>query len=295
VTAGGEVLELDATSDPEALLAVRVSLGALGVVSAVTLRCVPLATLHRRDAPEALDDVLDDLDERVAAHDHFELFVFPYTRTALTRATRRSHEAPAPPPRWRRTVEEDLVQNAGLGVACRVGRAAPRAAPALNRLVTAAMSPSSVVDHAYRVYATPRRVRFTEMEYAIPREHAAAAVRAVLDVVERRRLPILFPLELRFSAPDDALLSTAHGRESAYVAVHQYRGMEFETYFRAVEAIMDDLGGRPHWGKRHYQVAATLRERYPAWERFREVRTRLDPGGVFDNAYLRRVLGPPDR
>ena len=54
-------------------------------------------------------------------------------------------------------------------------------------------------------------------------------------------------------AGDDAYLSTAHGRDTCYIAVHQYRGMEFETYFRAVEAIMDSYGGRPHWGKRHYQ------------------------------------------
>jgi L-gulono-1,4-lactone dehydrogenase len=96
---------------------------------------------------------------------------------------------------------------------------------------------------------------------------------------------------VRFSAADDAFLSTAHARESCYVAVHQYRGMEFEAYFRAVEAIMDDFGGRPHWGKRHYQRAATLRERYPRWDAFQAVRARLDPGGTFANDYTRRTLG----
>ena len=79
------------------------------------------------------------------------------------------------------------------------------------------------------------------------------------------------------AAPDDALLSTAHGRPTAYIAVHQYVGMEFETYFRAVEDVMDDYDGRPHWGKRHYQTAATLRRRYPEWDRFIEIRDRLDP------------------
>jgi FAD/FMN-containing dehydrogenase len=93
-------------------------------------------------------------------------------------------------------------------------------------------------------------------------------------------------------AGDDALLSTAHGRATAYIAVHQYQGMEFETYFRAVEAIMEDYGGRPHWGKRHYQSAATLASRYPEWERFHQVRRRLDPEGRFENDYTRRVLGP---
>jgi L-gulonolactone oxidase len=135
-------------------------------------------------------------------------------------------------------------------------------------------------------------VRFTEMEYAIPREHAREAVEGALAAIERRRLRVGFPLEVRFAAADDALLSTAHERESCYVAVHQYRGMEFETAFRAVEEVMDSYGGRPHWGKRHYQTAATLAGRYPAWDRFQAVRARLDPDGAFANAYVRRCLGP---
>jgi L-gulonolactone oxidase len=68
--------------------------------------------------------------------------------------------------------------------------------------------------------------------------------------------------------------------------------MAFEPYFRAVEELMDGLGGRPHWGKRHFQSAATLRERYPEWDRFAAVRARLDPAGRFANAHLDRVLGP---
>jgi L-gulonolactone oxidase len=67
--------------------------------------------------------------------------------------------------------------------------------------------------------------------------------------------------------------------------------MEFEPYFRMVEEIMDGFGGRPHWGKRHFQTAATLRERYPEWDRFQAVRARFDPHGVFTNAEVERVLG----
>lgn len=291
VTASGDVLELSREQDAEAFLAARVGVGALGVVSAITLRCVPRFTLHRSDAPRPLDETLDRLDELVDGNDHFEFWVFPYTRTALTRTCRRSDAPPAPPPAWRRRLQEDVLENRLLEAVCRTGRAVPRAVPQLNRLVTGAMSASEVEDHSHHVFATQRRVRFNEMEYGIPRGHARAAVERALAVIERRRLPIAFPLEVRFAAGDDALLSTAHGRETCYIAVHQYRGMEFETAFRAVEAIMDGYGGRPHWGKRHYQTAATLAPRYPGWERFQAVRARLDPGGAFTNDYTRRVFG----
>jgi L-gulonolactone oxidase len=184
-----------------------------------------------------------------------------------------------------------VLENAVLGLFCRTGRAFPSLIPTLNRRLAGLMGRAEHLDASNRVYANTRLVRFTEMEYALPREHAAEALERVLAVIERRRLPIGFPIELRVVAPDDALLSTAYERPTAYIAVHQYVGMEFETYFRAVEAIMDEYGGRPHWGKRHYQSEATLRPRYPEWDRFKEIRERFDPERRFENDYLRRVLG----
>jgi L-gulonolactone oxidase len=236
--------------------------------------------------------VLDRLDEHVDGNDHFEFFLWPYTRTAMTRSTTRSDAAPVPTAHWKRAIQEQLVENHLLNLLCRAGRRFPSQVPRLNRAMAAAMSEARVQDHAYKVYATRRQVRFTETEYAIPRAVAREALERALSLIERRALPILFPFEVRFAAGDDALLSTAHERETCYIAAHQYAGMEFESFFRGFEEIMEAYGGRPHWGKRHSQTAATLRERYPGWDRFQAVRARLDPDGVFGNDYTRRVLGP---
>jgi L-gulonolactone oxidase len=288
VTADGSIVDLREGDD---LLAGRVSLGALGAIAAVTVRCVPAFTVHRVDEPRPLDEVLSRFDEHVDASDHFELFVFPYTRTALTLTSERTDREARPPGVVSAFVRDLLLENVALEVACRAGRLIPSAIPAINRLVTGVMSRAEHLDASHRVYANRRLVRFTEMEYGIPREHVPEALERVLALVERRRLPVGFPVEVRVVAPDDALLSTAHGRPTGYIAVHQYRGMEFESYFRAVEAIMEEYGGRPHWGKRHYQTAETLRPRYPGWDRFAAVRERLDPERKFENDYLRRVLG----
>jgi L-gulono-1,4-lactone dehydrogenase len=285
----GELHEISAGDE---LRAARVSLGALGAISAVTLRCVPAFTIHRVDEPRDLDEVLPRLDEQVDSHDHWEAFVMPYTRRALTLSSARTDREPEPPGRGKAFVHDVLLENAALGLACKLGRRFPGQIPRLNRSIASLMGRSEHLDASNRVYANVRLVRFTEMEYGIPREHTAEALERVLDLIERRRLPIGFPIELRVVAPDDALLSTAYGRPTAYIAVHQYLGMEYETYFRGVEAIMDDYGGRPHWGKRHYQSAATLAERYTEWERFAEIRARFDPEGRFENDYTRRVLGP---
>jgi L-gulono-1,4-lactone dehydrogenase len=290
---GRDLREADGVEDAAArdeLRAARVSLGALGAISAVTLRCVPAFTIHRVDEPRPLDDVLAGFDQMVDSHDHWEAFVMPYTRRALTLTSERTDREPEPPGRVGAFMHDVVLENAVLGLFCRTGRAFPRLVPSLNRKLARLMSGSEHLDASNRVYANTRLVRFTEMEYAIPREHGPEALERVLDLIERRRLPIGFPIEFRVTALDDALLSTAHGRPTAYIAVHQYVGMEFETYFRAVEAIMDEYDGRPHWGKRHYQTAATLRPRYPEWDTFTKIRDQFDPERRFENDYLRRVL-----
>ena len=283
--------ELRDIREGDELRAARVSLGALGAIAAVTVHCVPAFTIHRVDEPRPLDDVLPRLDELVDGHDHWEAFVMPYTRKALTLTSERTDRRPEPPGRAAAFLHDVVLENAVLGLFCRTGRAFPRLIPALNRRLAELMGGAEHLDASNRVYANKRLVRFTEMEYAIPRGRAAEALERVLALIERRRLPIGFPIELRLVRPDDALLSTAYERPTAYIAVHQYVGMEFETYFRAVEAIMDEYGGRPHWGKRHYQTAGTLRPRYPEWDRFAEIRERFDPERRFENDYLRRVLG----
>lgn len=278
--------------DPTAYLAARVGVGSLGAISAVTLRAVPAFTLRGVDRPAPLAETLDRLEELGEEHEHFEFFVFPHCDTALTRTNTRVEEPPRPRSRARAYAEDVLLTNRAFHAFCLAGRAVPRWIPQLNRTVTRLAGSNVRVDRSDRIFASPRLVRFTEMEYALPREHTAEAVRRVMELVPRGRFEVPFPIEVRLVAPDDALLSPAHERPTGYVAVHMFKGMPWEPYFRAVEAIMDEYGGRPHWGKRHFQTAETLRPRYPRWDDWQAVRTRLDPEGRFGNAYSDRVLGP---
>ena len=290
VTADGSAIRVSDDDDPDTWRAARVGVGALGVVTAVTLRTVPAFTLEGTDSTAPLDDLLDALDEYADSADHFELYAFPHSPMAITRTNRRVASSPAPPSRLSAWAGDVLLRNYVLGTAFELGRRAPKTIPATHRALTRIAGTSRRVDRSYRIFASPRLVRFTEMEYALPRARAAEAVRAVLAVARRSDLAVPMPIEVRFVAPDDAFLSPAGGRETVYIAVHMYRGMEWDRYFRAVEQVMDGFDGRPHWGKRHFQTAATLAPRYPDWDRFQSVRRRLDPDGVFANGYVRRVL-----
>jgi L-gulono-1,4-lactone dehydrogenase len=291
VTADGSVRELDATT-PDLLRAARIGIGALGAISALTLRCVPAFVLHRVDTPLPREEVLDSFEQRAEAHDHFELFTFPYADSALVLERNRVEGPPRPRGRAAAYLHDVVLENWALEAISAAAKLVPAAIPRLSRLAAALASGGRTVDRSDRVFASRRRVRFTEMEYGVPREHGPEAARRVIEWVRRNRYPVFFPIEIRVAAGDDALLSPSHERDTAYIAVHQYRGMEWRPYFEAVEEIMREYGGRPHWGKRHFQTAATLAPLYPQWTRFQAARDDLDPDRVFANEYAARVLGP---
>jgi len=294
ITADGSVLECSPESNPDAFAAAQVGLGALGVVSTVTLQAVPAFRLHAVEEPMRVDDVLEHLDEHVEGNDHFEFFWVPHTGWALTKRNRRTDEPSKPRSAVKAWVDDILVTNVLFGAACRVGRRRPHLIPRVAKLI-----PSSgrveYTDRSDKVFTSPRLVHFLEMEYAIPREAVPEALNRVRALVSQLGVQLSFPVEVRVTAGDDIPLSTAHGRETGYIAVHVYRGTPFDAYFAGVEGIMDSYGGRPHWGKMHFQSFETLAPRYPRWDEFQAVRNRLDPAGRFANPYLDRVLGPVTR
>jgi L-gulonolactone oxidase len=292
VLGDGSLARCSAEQDPDLFRAARVGLGSLGVVAEVTLRCVPAFTLHGVDAPAPLGDTLARFEEIALANDHFEFFVFPHADTALTRTNNRTERPARPRSSASAYINDVLLNNHAFGLFCRAGRRAHGAIPRINRLVTRLAGRSERVESSAAIFASPRLVRFTEMEYALPRAHTVEAVRRVMAMIPERGFAVPFPIEVRTVAADDAMLSTAAGRDSGFVAVHMFQGMEWEPYFRAVEAIMEELEGRPHWGKRHFQTAERLRSRYEDWDRFAAVRARIDPHGVFANEWTERVLGP---
>ncbi len=292
VTGTGDVVRVDAESDADLLRVARVGVGALGIVTEVTLQCVPAFLLHARETIEPLDDVLERLVDEAAAVDHFELYWMPGGgKRCQVKRNARTDEPARPQSRLGYVRDKWLGENLGLGVICKVGRRFPRATPTIAKLVTGAAAERDVVDRSDRVFCTPRRVHFVEMEYGLPVEHLADAVRELRAATRTLPTPILFPIEVRVSAADDIPLSTGFGRPSGWIAVHQYRGAPYEEYFDLVERIMDGFGGRPHWGKLHGQRAATLAPRYPQWADFQAARDKLDPDRTFANPYLERVLG----
>jgi FAD-linked oxidoreductase len=291
VTADGSVLTCSPDENPEVFSAGRIGLGALGVVSAITFAVEPIFLLTAREEPMRFDRVMAEFDQLTEENEHFEFYWFPHTEGCNTKRNNRSQGPAAPVPAVRGWIDDELLSNGVFQAACALGRAVPAAIPGIAKVSSRALSARTYTDIPYKVFTSPRRVRFVEMEYAVPREAAVTAIRELKAMVERSDLRISFPVEVRVAPADDIALSTASGRDSAYVAVHMYRGSGYQRYFTQVEQIMVAHGGRPHWGKLHTRDAEYFRGAYPRFGEFTELRDRLDPDRVFTNNYLRRVLG----
>jgi L-gulono-1,4-lactone dehydrogenase len=271
--------------------AARIGLGALGIVTAVTFNVVPAFLLQAREEPMSWSQVMSELDELTSDNQHFEFYWFPHSEGCLTKRNNPSDGPAAPLSRWRHWLDDEFLSNTLFNVTNQLGRRVPAAIPAINSVAARALGSRTYTDAAYRVYTSPRRVRFKEQEYAVPRAALSDVLAEVKSLIQRRDWRISFPIEVRVTPPDEVWLSTAYGRDSAYIAIHVFHSAPHEPYFSEVEAIMTAVGGRPHWGKMHTRDAGYLTREYPKFADFVALRDELDPGRRFGNAYLTQVLG----
>ncbi|NRQ33129.1 FAD-binding protein [Nonomuraea sp. NN258] len=254
VLASGEVLELG-EDDGDLLRAARVSLGALGIATALTLRLVPAFRVHRSERCAPWREVRDRLDELAAENRNFDFYWYPRKDEVKLRRIneitddRPDHEV-------RRGSERDMVG---------------WSADVLPRV---------------------RELRFHEMEYALPAEAGPACFAEVRERVRARHLRhVAWRVLYRTIAADDAYFSTAHGRDTVTISLHQNQDLPYLDYFADLEPIFQAHGGRPHWAKLFTLKGEALLSRYPMAGRWLAARRRLDPGGLFLTPYLRDLLG----
>jgi FAD-linked oxidoreductase len=291
VLADGTMVTCSREREPELFDAARAGLGALGIVTAITWQTVPAFVLRAREEPMAWAEVLDRLDEFAAGNEHFEFYWFPHTDGCLTKRNNRVPGPAEPLSAFRHWLDDEFLSNSVFELTNRVGNRYPGTVRTINRVSARALGARTYSDRSDRVFTSPRRVRFKEQEYAIPRAELAGALREVRSVIERDGRRIGFPIEVRLLPPEDAWLSMAYGRDSAFIAIHVFHSTPHEEYFEAVEEVMTAAGGRPHWGKLHTRDAAYFDGVYPRFREFLALRDRYDPSRRFANSYTTRVLG----
>lgn len=286
VTASGEVIDANLDSDPDFIKAASVGIGALGIVTRIRMQNRAAYRLKERNWVERTEDVLENFDEKVRNHRHYEMFPLTHSDYALVLAIDETDEPVDNPP-------PDPEEEAAFGQAMRSWMEIPpgKRRPYINGLAEQ-IEPTQAVDASYKILTNIRNNRFNEMEYSVPVESGAACLREVLATIAEREIDVVFPLEYRYIKGDDLLLSMFEGGPRAAISIHRTWDQDYSTYFDAIEPIFWKYGGRPHWGKLHSLGYKELKALYPGLDRFRALRADMDPKGRLLNDHLRKVLAP---
>ncbi len=285
ITPRGEVVEVDAARQPDLFQAGKVSLGALGILTEVTLRTVPAFRLHRQMTIEPVGPFLDRIEALGETHRNFEFFYSPGTGLVAWLV----HDVTDGPVTPREAAADDAFLDGLKQLRDMFGWF-----PWLRRQIASQSFPrgriEDVTDESWALLSTTRPTRFNEMEYHLPRAEGVATLRKVIRLLDQRR-EAFFPLEYRHVAEDPAWLSPFQGGPRASIALHAAVDERFDYFFRDFEPLYRAVGGRPHWGKLNTMDQAGAAALYPDFNRFRELRREIDPDGKFLNPYLASLFG----
>ena len=293
ILADGLVLECSPSENADVFEAGRCSLGTLGVMTEIAMHARPAYKLIEKDFLLPIDDLFGRLDSLVANNRHFEFFWFPYSDRAVCKSLNETNDA-APEPRsaeaMRERGDKGSADQQTFALINEVLPFAPFLLKPAHRLFSQLMPGTGRVRWSHEAFPSPRTVRFNEMEYAVPREKGPDCLKEIVAAIRGRRINTGFPIEFRTVAADDVWMSPFYQRDSATIAVHQYRRVDTRPLFETCEAIFRRYEGRPHWGKRHTRSAAELESLYPQYGAFRALRRKLDPTTKFLNAHLRAIF-----
>ena len=290
ISGEGEIIDCSPEQDSDLFGASVIGVGSAGILSTVTLQLEDAFNLHALEMPMPFDFVIDNQDQFVKDNEHFEYFCHPDLNVALTKRNNRTSKPGKSLSPFGRWYHDEFIT----GYLPKLTRLAKQAFPQLNKYLTheiMLVARDNYIDRSYSVFTSERKQYGCEMEYFIPRKNAKEALGRVLDFIKKSGLKISMPIEVRWSGSDEFPISMCYGRETTSIAIHVEMGERYENYFVPVETIMMEYDGRPHWGKMHFQTSTTLAPLYPKWDEFQKARRILDPKGIFENDYTKRVFG----
>ena len=290
INAKGEKITCSEKQNRDIFKAAQVSLGSLGIITEYKLKCVPKYILELRNVKSNITDTLSKLEQYKKENRNFEFYYFPYTETVQLKISNITNKEPKEGG-FLRYFNDIILENGAFKLFSEISRIFPSQSRRVSKLIGKLVGETKRNTWSHRVYATSRFVKFTEMEYNIPTEHFEDCILEVKKKIEDTQYDLHFPIECRFVKQDDIWLSPAYQRDSAYIAIHMYKGMPYEKYLKDMEAIFRKYNGRPHWGKLHYQTPDSLKKSYPKWDEFHAIRKEMDPGGIFLNGHMKDIFG----
>jgi len=288
--ANGHILTVtqnaETDTDPEIIKALQVTLGSLGIITHAQVSLRPAFKLHRKTWVEPLSSILNNAPKYWDEYRNFEFFYIPFSDNVLCISHNETEAAVTI-----RAESEDDAAVMELKQVRDFMKSAPRLRRKIIRQAISDVEPEDTVGVSWKLLATPRNIRFNEMEYHLPLDTALPTLKKIISRIESEHSDTFFPIEVRRTAADTAWLSPFQGGGRISIAVHAYANDPYKPLFSDIEPILKAAGGRPHWGKIHTLKAQTLSDLYPDFQKFLKLRQRFDPEGKFLSPYMSQLFG----
>ncbi|URN92688.1 MAG: FAD-binding protein [Candidatus Pristimantibacillus lignocellulolyticus] len=285
----GEIIECTEESHPQLFKALQISLGSLGIIVQVKLKLKATYLLGYESMRMQLDKCLPQMSQLAEENRHFEMYWFPYANTCQVKIMNEVNFSTPETP-IRDYFNEHIMENSLFGAMSMICKAMPSLTKTISRLSASNIPVTTKAAYSHKIYATKRKVRFNEMEYNVPAETMEDVIRDMRKAMDKHNFRVHFPVECRYVARDNIWLSPSYERDSAYIAIHMYRGMPYEQYFNTMEEIFLHYDGRPHWGKMHSLKGAQLQKLYKRWDDFIAIQSEMDPKRVLLSPYMQQLL-----
>ena len=284
ITADGDLIWCDAVQHAEIFQAGRVALGSLGLITKIKLQNRPMYKLKEQVRSCPLIEVFQHIEQWKSQHRHIEFWVFIHSSNVILKTLDETNE-----PVQSKT-EQILDEDVFLRICSELTKSCPVLNPALQKLVSLLVRPSTAIDWSSRIFPAIRETRFNEMEYQLPVQTGLACLEELMHCFKKHKVPMFFPIEFRYVKADDIWLSPFYQQDSISISVHQYYRQDYVRIFKLAEPIFQKYGGRPHWGKLHTLGGQELSALYPKWDDFMHLRQQVDPEKKWINSHLEHLF-----
>lgn len=272
--------------------AAALALGALGVLTKLTLDVVPHYNIEERTFSIPFDEALERVPELLASEERMKMWWLPYTGVVQVFCYTTTEEPAHPRNPVFDRLDTFINDNVFDGL-LRTGNRFPKLVSTINRAIGSSyFKDGRHVGRWDKMLTLAMPPVHLENEYGVPVSATVDVMSDVRDFVLRDRLAVSFINEVRFVRQDSLWLSGSYGRDSCQFGAYTTANRDVTTFMKGVEAIVSPFGARPHWGKDFTMRREYLAKVYPKWEDFREARRRYDPDDVFANAFVIETFGP---
>ena len=289
IKADGEKVILDKDRDKETFDLAIISLGALGVVSELTLNVTESFRLHEHTVALGFDEMLTKLDDLVRETDHFKMWWFPHTSKAVLYRYQRT-QAAANDSRLRQWLQDEVLSVMVYRTLVFIGNIFRGLRPLFNRLLILSFNkPLDRIEKSYRVFNVPEPPIHREAEWAFDLKDAREILAAYRKMIDESDHKINFIQEIRFVKGDSYALSPCYQRDSIWIGCYLIGDEGWPELLADFEVLAQRYNGRPHWGKEYNINRDYLRKQYPFLADFNKVRIEYDPSGKFTNKMIESI------